>query len=978
MIPNPPLGVVLHAIGGLMSAIFYLPFRKVKHWAWESYWIVGGVFSWIIAPWLIGWLKVPNLVATLTNAPVKSLFWSFFFGMLWGVGGAMFGLTVRYLGFALGTAMALGYCAAFGTLLPPIFNGEFAGVIKTTSGLVVMGGVVVCLLGIVISGLAGVAKERELPEQAKQATVKEFSFKKGIWVATFCGIMSACMSYGFAAGKPIAALAVTNGASDLWKNLPVLIIVLAGGFTTNFIWCVFLNLRNKTGGDYLKRAVPIAPAENPAPRTESVPLLTNYLFSALAGTLWYFQFFFYGMGTTKMGRYDFSSWTLHMASIIIFGTLLGVYLSEWKGVSKRAHWLMRLGLFVLVSSTVVIGYGNYLAKENTTTADATDVLPPTNWDGRFPPILGLTGQISDEKIAMPAAEAITLLSAAQIPADIDLKRMAGWALNYLTETPRKNLGYEPVFQCHPLQCPPVPQGQDPVVACDTDARMDWEWYYMRDITGSTKGAEVEAAFHQRIRQYIDPDGKVWSHPGCFNEGNINTKYEKKDFVIHIWGATKILQSLSEDYLRTKNPESKALAQKVMLALKQIATWDGQGRCWIRCGMGALKPDGSIVPNGWNRQPAPIVEPLITYWLATGDREGLDFARAYAEGMMNNLQPDGIKFQQEGRDITGGFPFGAHSHATMHAVWGVAHLGLVTGDAKYVNFAKNVWDGLLLRGTGTGWFPAGPDSCNETCCISDMISVAGLIAQSGRSEYFDYAERYIRNYISRLQFLVTPEFETYYRARNKSATEAQLQAGLNELRKFQGGIIGGSGLNDFENALLGGVSGFEMFGCCAPEGMRAIHTAWMNTIAHYEKSPLGPAGVYVNLSFNRDSKWGRVVSFMPESGRLTVKAVVKDAFFLRPPHWAPRETVNAFVGTKHVATKWSGDYVRFDAQPSDELTVTYPLVGFTHEVAGLWPNTAPQLHVGFQWLGNMVVSATPAPKATPLFARTSRILPAPPQ
>ncbi len=368
MIPNPPLGVALHAIGGLMSAIFYLPYRKVKHWSWESYWIVGGVFSWIVAPWIIAYLAVPNLLTTLQHAPARSLFWSFFFGMLWGVGGATFGLTVRYLGFALGTAMALGYCAAFGTLLPPIFNGEFAGVIKTTSGLIVMGGVVVCLLGIVISGFAGIAKERELPEKEKTATVKEFSFKKGVWVATFCGIMSACMSYGFAAGKPIAELAVTNGSSDLWKNLPVLIIILSGGFATNFIWCVFLNVRNKTGGDYFRTRNAergTRNVENPA-RTGRVPLLANYILCAIAGTLWYLQFFFYGMGTTKMGKYDFSSWTLHMASIIIFGTLLGVYLSEWKGVSKRTHWLMRLGLFVLVSSTVVIGYGNYLAKENTT------------------------------------------------------------------------------------------------------------------------------------------------------------------------------------------------------------------------------------------------------------------------------------------------------------------------------------------------------------------------------------------------------------------------------------------------------------------------------------------------------------------------------------------------------------------------------------------------------------------------------------
>jgi L-rhamnose-H+ transport protein len=375
MTPNPPLGVVLHSIGGLMSAIFYLPYRRVKFWAWETYWLVGGIFSWLIVPWVIASLMVPNLWQTLSHAPVKSACWSFIFGMLWGIGGAMFGLTVRYLGIALGTSMALGYCATFGTLLPPIFSGEFLSVIKSTAGLVVMGGVGVCLLGIVISGLAGVAKEDEVPEKDKQASIREFSFKKGVWVATFCGIMSACMSYGFAAGKPIAALAVNNGASDLWKNLPVLIIVLAGGFTTNLLWCGFLNIRNKTGGNYLRGAVEV-PATEGAPRVERVPLLINYALCAVAGTLWYMQFFFYGMGTTKMGRYDFSSWTLHMATIIIFGTLVGVCLSEWKGVSRRTYRLMQLGLVVLVSSTVVIGYGNYLAKEHATAADPPKVANP--------------------------------------------------------------------------------------------------------------------------------------------------------------------------------------------------------------------------------------------------------------------------------------------------------------------------------------------------------------------------------------------------------------------------------------------------------------------------------------------------------------------------------------------------------------------------------------------------------------------------
>jgi L-rhamnose-H+ transport protein len=374
MVPNPPLGVLLHGIGGLMSAIFYLPYRRVRFWAWETYWLVGGVFSWLVAPWIIASLAVPNLVRTLSHVPPGSAGLSFMFGMLWGIGGAMFGLTVRYLGFALGTAMALGYCAAFGTLLPPIVSGQFIPVIQTTSGLVVMGGVGVCLLGIVISGLAGVAKEGEVPDKDKQAAIQEFSFKKGVWVATFCGIMSACMSYGFAAGKPIAELAVTNGASDLWKNLPVLIIVLAGGFSTNLLWCAFLNIRNRTAANYCRLAVEVTSARASEQRVERVPLLANYLLCAVAGTLWYLQFFFYGMGTTKMGRYDFSSWTLHMASIIIFGTLLGLCLSEWKGVSRRTHWLMRLGLVVLVSSTVVIGYGNYLAKEHAPAARAAKVV----------------------------------------------------------------------------------------------------------------------------------------------------------------------------------------------------------------------------------------------------------------------------------------------------------------------------------------------------------------------------------------------------------------------------------------------------------------------------------------------------------------------------------------------------------------------------------------------------------------------------
>jgi L-rhamnose-H+ transport protein len=356
---NPLLGLVYHWLGGLASASFYIPYRGVKKWSWETYWLVGGFFSWIIAPWTLALILVPDTVAILQATPAKVLFWAYFFGAMWGIGGLTFGLTMRYLGIALGMAVALGFCAAFGTLMPPLFNGEFGKILGSDSGRVILVGVVACLIGIGISGLAGMSKEKELSPEEKAATVKEFSFGKGMLTATFSGIMSSCFAYGLAAGKPVADTAkehlLAGGGSDLWQNLPVLVVVLLGGFTTNFIWCVLLNIKNRSAREYLNFADPasVAPA-NPA------PLPRNYLLCAAAGILWYLQFFFYSMGQTKMGTYEFSSWTLHMASIIIFSTLWGIVLHEWKGTSKRTHLLIGIGLFVLVGSTVIVGYGNYL------------------------------------------------------------------------------------------------------------------------------------------------------------------------------------------------------------------------------------------------------------------------------------------------------------------------------------------------------------------------------------------------------------------------------------------------------------------------------------------------------------------------------------------------------------------------------------------------------------------------------------------
>ena len=381
---NPALGVFFHWLGGLASASFYVPYRGVKNWAWETYWLVGGFFSWIIAPWILSMTMTRDLLPVLHEAPASSLFWAYVFGVLWGLGGLTFGLTMRYLGMSLGMAVALGYTAAFGTLMPPIFRGVFASeVLGTHSGLIILGGVAVCLLGIAFAGAAGVSKESEMSTEQKRASIKEFDLKKGLLVATFSGVMSACFAYGLAAGDPIKAITIQHGTPTLWQGLPVLVVVLAGGFTTNFIWCLILNIRNRTGYQYFEseirgrvptrnderilETVTDAPAEEMAVAVAvaqdaavKAPMLANYLFSALAGTTWYMQFFFYTMGETQMGRYKFSSWTLHMASIIIFSTLWGIALKEWNGSGTRTKVLVAFSLLVLVTSTVIVGYGNYV------------------------------------------------------------------------------------------------------------------------------------------------------------------------------------------------------------------------------------------------------------------------------------------------------------------------------------------------------------------------------------------------------------------------------------------------------------------------------------------------------------------------------------------------------------------------------------------------------------------------------------------
>ena len=358
MTPNPLLGVLFHWLGGLAAASFYVPYRKVRGWPWEIFWLTGGLFSWLIAPWFFAAVQTRDLLGVLAHTPPSVAGLCVLFGMLWGFGGLTYGLTMRYLGLSLGMAVVLGLCTVFGTLIPPIVQGDFAQkLLATLSGRIVLLGLAVTLAGIVVVALAGARKDASLSAEAKTSAIAEFNFKKGIGVAIFSGIMSSCFAFGLAAGEPIKALSAAAGTGPLWTGLPTLCLVMFGGLLTNGAWCVWLIARNRSAGEWLGRSSAKAPAAAPVGRS---PLLANYLLCALAGTAWYFQFFFYTMGESQMGRFGFSSWTLHMASIIIFGTLWGFAFKEWKEARGSVRALVWLGVAMLIVATVIIGYGNKL------------------------------------------------------------------------------------------------------------------------------------------------------------------------------------------------------------------------------------------------------------------------------------------------------------------------------------------------------------------------------------------------------------------------------------------------------------------------------------------------------------------------------------------------------------------------------------------------------------------------------------------
>lgn len=335
------LGLLIIAVGSFGQSSSYVPINKVKDWAWESFWLVQGLFAWIVFPYLGALLAVPEghslmeIISSGNGAALPAMF----YGVLWGIGGLTFGLSMRYLGVALGQSIALGTCSAFGTLIPAIMLGTdlFSG-----KGLVLLVGVSIAIAGIAVIGYAGSLRSKNMTEEQKKAAVKDFALGKGLLVALLAGVMSACFSLGLEAAEPIKVAAIGLGSKPLFAGLPAILLITTGGFITNAIYCLYQNAKNKTGKDYF-----------------SVPknvLINNVLFCALAGILWYSQFFGLTLGKSFLTEGSVMmafSWSILMSLNVTFSNVWGILLKEWKGAGSKTIAVLALGMIILIASLII-------------------------------------------------------------------------------------------------------------------------------------------------------------------------------------------------------------------------------------------------------------------------------------------------------------------------------------------------------------------------------------------------------------------------------------------------------------------------------------------------------------------------------------------------------------------------------------------------------------------------------------------------
>ena len=347
--PNLYLGVGMHAVGAFFAATCYTPQKKVRAWSWQTYWLTQASLCWFLLPIIGAFLTIPDLFTVLREAPGSAMRNSFLLGAAYGIGGTAFGISIRYIGFSLTYAIAVGLSGVLGTLVPPLVKGTLPGVMQKPGASWVVAGIVVGTLGIAAAGWAGRLKENDLAAANNRG---EFSLAKGLWLSLLAGVLSAVYSFALEAGAPIADAASAHGAGVFRGNV-VYIFSNSGAFVTTAIYCLWLHARHKTIGELV--GLPAGSEESWLP--------INFAMAAVTGLFWYGQFFFYNLGHVRLGqKFAFTSWAIHMVLLVLFSNLMGVVLREWRQCRRLTHTTIALALVVLIAAVLLLTYGNHLGE----------------------------------------------------------------------------------------------------------------------------------------------------------------------------------------------------------------------------------------------------------------------------------------------------------------------------------------------------------------------------------------------------------------------------------------------------------------------------------------------------------------------------------------------------------------------------------------------------------------------------------------
>lgn len=584
-----------------------------------------------------------------------------------------------------------------------------------------------------------------------------------------------------------------------------------------------------------------------------------------------------------------------------------------------------------------------------------------------------------------------------LPPGPDLAALAEGALGCLAANPDPAHNHDSRFTFLPHLCPPfAPEvtanlfpgiwreryvranHMDPVAIGDTEVRCDLAFVLMREMARSETGASVEALVHRRLEGYVrsgsdrSGDDLCWVVPYC------SFSPAEGPFAMP-WTTAMLLHAEAERFRLTADERHRVLARRLFQGLRRIAAWD-TGRAWYPAGGSAFR-DGEVAGGSFGGLYPIVISPLVTYAGNCGEPEALAFARAMADGFLADLQPH-HQHKADGR-VHG------HSHTQSHAIRGIAQLGEVTGEWRYLRWARTAYEFFFAAGLDTGWAPElfwHPDhrGHSELCHVADLLEMEAWFARAGEPDLWDRVERTVRNHLIPLRFTLTPEFEAVWRDINHGRTTAELELGMAGLRELEGGFLassspvdrllevrpGGShhGSTDYRGRRVW----MDMAGCCVPSGMRALHVAWSSVVTRT------PGVVLVNLAFDRDAPEASVRTLMPGRGRLEVRAKLAAEYRLRPPAWAPRSSVRALRNAQPVTPAWSGPgcaYVAFaEVHPNETLVLEWPLVRFAQRVAPRVMNNAEE-EVGtfedgqpwtFRWTGSLVTASDPRGEWLPLY------------